>query len=113
MNNKNWKISFESTKAIDTENYVVIPRPIMSNFMQFSWIFLLCNNGNGVSTEFDQIANAYFHCSWYLMPRNLQKAMIHILAYSNITTDIASFGGLACDRGTFNKVFMRCLFLYK
>lgn len=63
---KLWKSLLNRRQAIDTEDYVVIPRPIMTNFMQFSWIFLLCNYGDEVSTEFDGIPNANFHCKLFV-----------------------------------------------
>lgn len=83
----------------------MIPRPIVSNMCQFSWIFLLCNNGEEVSSEYDTIGDAFFECAWYMFPIKLQNVMPTILIYAQEDVQMAGLGGLPCTRDTFKQVF--------
>lgn len=86
---------------------MLIPRPIVSNACQFSWIYLLCNNGEVVTSRFHEISVAIFQSSWHLFPMELQRIMPIVLNYSQKEIHMAELGGFACTREVFKRVCIK------
>lgn len=83
---------------------MVLPRPIVSNICQFSWIYLLCNNGEEVSSKFGKLSDSFFHCSWYTFPTDLQKLIPIVINFAQKDVRMNGIGNLACTRETFKQV---------
>lgn len=76
-------------------------------FWSFMVIFLLCNYGEQVTSEIEEIHDNLYDCDWYLFPIKEQRMMQLILVTAQQPINLQGFGNILLTRDTFKKVILR------
>lgn len=84
-------------------NTILLYRICFSVMWSFILIFFLCEFGEIVATQFDMFHVEFSKCKWYLLPLEMQRMLLILLADVQPMT-IRGYGDVMCTRVTFKKV---------
>lgn len=84
-------------------NTLLLFRIGFSVIWSFILIFFLCEFGEIVATQFDMFYVEFPKCNWYLLPIEMQRVLLIVLADIK-PISIRGYGGVMCTRVTFKKV---------
>lgn len=88
----------------NTGNLVKLIEPCFLIFWSFALVFLFCNVGESVTTQFNSIHRTIYECDWYLYPNNLQRILPTIMVSTQKPVILRSFGNVDCTREAFKSV---------
>lgn len=66
--------------------------------------FLMCDNGNAVTSAFDELDEVVYGMDWYLCPIELQKYLVLMLSVIRQPIVMRGIFSLDCSRFTFKRV---------
>lgn len=67
-------------------------------------IFLVCEPGARMTTEFEVFGDELVQCNWYVLPIKTQRMYLIFLSDTQTPIQIIGYGGTVCDRETMKKV---------
>lgn len=70
----------------------------------FAFLFLTCEFGGRVATQFDSLDQEVERCNWYALPIELQRIYLIFSLDVQQPKEIQSYAGLVCSRETFKHV---------
>lgn len=73
-------------------------------FWSFVQIFLFCELGENLTSQFDKLNGIIFECEWYTFPIGIQKSLPIIMMGIRLPVVISGYGNIRCTRETFHKV---------
>lgn len=99
------RIMFVFFKAPENSfDSVVCMKTCVFIFWTFVSIILYCECGEGITNEFDKFHYEVDQYKWHLLPLEMQKMAIIVLANSQQPTLIRGYGNIVCRRETFKNV---------
>lgn len=72
--------------------------------MVFGLIFLMCEPGERVSTQFQLFDDELVRCNWYKLSIKLRQMYLIFLSDTEQPMNIVSYGGIQCTRETSKNV---------
>lgn len=78
--------------------------PLLMMMWSFVMIFCICEIGQSVDNQFDNLNDDIWKCDWYLLPPKLQQMLIIIIGNSQEPKSIRGFGNIECTRESFKQV---------
>lgn len=81
----------------------------ISNLLLWSFIlvFITCEFSEMVTERFECFNDAIDQCDWYLFPHDIQRMFLIVLANTQQSIFLQSFGNIPCSRDSFKRVFYR------
>lgn len=73
-------------------------------FWSFSLVFFLCEFGENISGEFDELNGVIYQCNWHLCPLEVQNKLPIILISTQDPIILSGFGNVLCTREAFKSV---------
>lgn len=73
-------------------------------FWSFVQIFLFCELGEILTSQYDKLNGIIFECEWYKFPIGTQKTLPIITMGFRIPVVISGYGNIRCTRRTFHNV---------
>lgn len=67
-------------------------------------IFLFCNFGEDITTQFKAIDHEIYECDWYLFPRKAQRILPTLVLSTQRPVIFRGFGNVVCTREAFKRV---------
>lgn len=67
-------------------------------------MFVFCDLGENVSTQFGQIDNLIYCCDWYTFPKDIQRLLPIVMMAAQEPVVLQGFINLKCTRDAFKKV---------
>lgn len=95
------------TQALDNEGSVDVLRTICCLILCMNIPLVLCFNGDNVSTQFEEINNAFIECGFYQFPLNMQKLLPIMLMTIQKPVYICGYMNTHCTRAAY-KVVIDC-----
>lgn len=74
---------------------------ITNSLGPFAFFFIICESGNYLTQEFNQIADAYYKTSWYMLPVDMQKIWPVAIGFGQMEIGI---GSTHCKRDLYAQV---------
>lgn len=75
-------------------------------------LFITCELGGQISSDFDGINDQINQFDWYLCPLKVQKILPPIMANLQQPVEFKCFGSFACNRDTFKAVSLSYWFIW-
>lgn len=69
-----------------------------------SGLYLFCHFGHEITQYFENIADTIYQLAWYVLPLDMQKDILLIVAFAQRRIFIRGHAGSHCNRETFMKV---------
>lgn len=78
-------------------------------FDEFVLIFLLCELGETVTSQFELLNDELYQCDWYLFPVRMQQMFVTFMKCTQQTVLIRGYGNTLtqCTRETYKKVIYK------
>lgn len=89
---------------MDTSNYISLCVCLTEILYVFGIIFIECEIGHHLSSEFDSINDAVYELDWNSYPDNIKRMMPIILQVTLEPVELSAYGNYACSRETFKRV---------
>lgn len=70
----------------------------------FGPVFLYCEIGNRLSSEFETIEDSFYNLNWNAFPDEFRRMMPIILLVTQQPVELSSYGNFTCERATFQAV---------
>lgn len=86
-----------------------IVQMILLTLYAFGVIYPVCELGQQVRNDFDEISTTIYQMNWYSFPTQIQRILPIILLGSQKPVQIRSFGNIETTRETFKIVFHNIL----
>lgn len=67
-------------------------------------VFLLCESGAIVTSQFELFDNELSQCDWHLLPIQMQRTYLIFKSDSQHSIQISAYGQIVCERDTAKKV---------
>lgn len=93
-------------------NWMGIIQQISYMFWSFGLIFILCNFGQKLTNQFDELNDALYMCDWYSFPLENQRMLPTILIATQQSVALKGFGNILCSRETSKSVSVFNLKIY-
>lgn len=94
-----WFLFFKSA-----QNYKEIVFPVPMMFAAFLQIFFLCELGERITHQYNEIDEEICRMKWYLLPIRMQKILPTIMIGTQTPVMLAGFGNMRCTREDFKTV---------
>lgn len=94
----------EWLKSGDNSNAVDAIVPTMIVLYSLFLIFVFCEFGERVCSEFNIFHEKLCHCDWYLFPLEMQKMLLIILSSTQQPASIQGYANTQCTRDAFKSV---------
>lgn len=88
----------------DASSALEIIYPLVLLFWPFAVVFIFCEFGEKVSTQFQYFNDELCKCDWYLLPIEMQRILLTVMTNSQQPIFIQGYGNTLCIRYSFNKV---------
>lgn len=75
--------------------------PATTAFWSFIQIFLICELGERLTGQFDEIATEIFRSNWYTFPMDVKKALPLFIKGAQIPVVLNGLGHILCTREAF------------
>lgn len=72
-------------------------------FWSFMQMFIICNYGEHVNSEFEELSDTLYECDWYEFPRKLQNDVPLIMLVTQKPV-LRGSGDIPCSREGFSEV---------
>lgn len=97
-------------KSTNNSNAIDWIYPIQQTFWSFALIWSFCEIGERVSHQFNAFDAELCQCKWYLYPVDVQQMLLIFMGNAQQPILIRSYGGIACTRDSFEKVWKFWIF---
>lgn len=87
----------------DSDLYSIITLIIILNVL-VQGLFLICEPGARMTTEFEIFENELGRCDWYALPIETQRLYLIFLSNAQNPVQICSYAGIVCSRDTIKRV---------
>lgn len=91
-------------KSGDNSNAVDAICPTMTVLYSLLLIFVFCEFGERVCSEFNVFNEELCRCDWYLFPLEMQKMLLIILSSTQQPASIQGYANTQCTRDAFKSV---------
>lgn len=78
--------------------------PVMLLLWTYVLIFIFCELGERVSTEYNRILDEIEQSNWYSLPMELQRMFPFVIIIAQEPTILHGFGNCLCTRESFKNV---------
>lgn len=78
--------------------------PVLAAFWFFCSVFIFCEFGENVCSEFDELKNAVCESDWYIFPIEVQRSLPFLLMVTQKQIVPRGFGNILCNRESFQTV---------
>lgn len=93
--------TFQSDANIDP---LLLASSVGEVFWSFSIVFIYCDFGERVTSEFNQITEAVYQFDWYTFPMKIQQMMPNIIIATQEPVVVRGFANTMCTRESFKMV---------
>lgn len=70
----------------------------------FAQIFIFCEFGEKLTSQFNEIDKELFNCDWYTFPIEVLRLLPMVINGTHYPVLLNGIGGLTCTRETFKNV---------
>lgn len=88
---------------------ILIYRICFTIFWTFAFLFCMCEFGYMVTNQFDMFDDAIGYCKWYLLPIDMKRMIVILMANHQRPITIHGSGNILCTRIAFKKVSTKWL----
>ena len=88
----------------DLSSEIGLLRLLVMVFWSFVMLFIFCENGETVTHQFQVFNVELRQFNWYILPINVQKMFIIVVANAQQPSFIRGFANAICLRESFKKV---------
>lgn len=83
---------------------IKLMKPLLMVFWSFFVIYLFCELGERVSSQFDELSDAIYQSEWYEFPMDVRRVLPILMMAAQKQVVPRGFGNLLCTREFFKKV---------
>lgn len=94
-------------------NKIKLIFPLLLVFWSFLFLFLCCECGETVTNQYQMYDEKLILCNWYLLPKEIQRLLVVVIANSQQTVTICGFANTMCTRDIFKKVSEKMMFIWE
>lgn len=87
--------------------------PVFSLVWSFAIIFVVCEFGQQLTHQFVLFDEELCQFNWYLLPIELQRMLVIIMANAQQASFMQGYGNIQCTRGSFKQVRDNVSFMKK
>lgn len=102
-------ISFSRQDTINALEILILS---LDMFVSFSLIVGICEFGERLSGNFNEINNVYYQFAWYLFPCNTKNMLSTLIMFAQKPVELRVFGSILCGRITLKNVSNEFHFLF-
>lgn len=88
----------------DGSNIMELIEPTTLVSWSFVLIYMACDFGEAITTQYTAIDYSICECDWYSFPLEIQKMLPMVMMSTQKAMIVQVFGKVACTRETFNRV---------
>lgn len=73
-------------------------------FWSLAQIFVFCEIGENLMSQFNQLSDAIVYCEWYIFSQQTKQILPFIMMATQTPVAIGGFGNVQCTRNAFRSV---------
>lgn len=85
-------------------DYIAMYLCVVELMYVFGFVFVYCEIGHQLSSEFDTINDAFYELDWNSYPEEIKRTIPVILQVTQESFQLSAYGNYPCSRETFKKV---------
>lgn len=79
-------------------------RPTIAMIVALVLVFLVCELGEMVTSQYESLNDELHQCDWYLFPVGMQRMLVIFMSYTQQPVLIRGYGNVRCVRVSFKNV---------
>lgn len=80
---------------------------MLGSVYAFWTVFIVCELGQRIKDVCAEIGDMMYQCDWYLLPIEIKRFLVIILASLQQPVSLQCFGSISCERNIFEKVSLK------